>query len=93
MLDNIIPVWYTHGMRGNAIYRILATHPEAYWYNYVHAGSNSQHPLHIPSNATYIEGLEDGNNIAVKIGMWKMGYATYHTCSLLFTCCIKYTSI
>jgi hypothetical protein len=31
MLDNFIPVWYTHGMRGNAIYRILAAHPEVYW--------------------------------------------------------------
>ena len=24
-------IWYVQGMRGNAVYRILAAHPEVYW--------------------------------------------------------------
>ena len=81
MLANFIPVWYSHGMRGNAIYRILSAHPEAYWYT-TDELDNSLNPLYVPSNITSIEGLAYGNDIAARIGMWKMGYTTYHTVSL-----------
>jgi hypothetical protein len=82
MISNFISIWCNHGMRGNAIYRILSAHPEVYWDKYIHAGSKSQHPLHVASNITSIVGLPD-NDIADKIGIWKMGYATYHTASLV----------
>jgi hypothetical protein len=32
-LQDIITIWYSGGMRGNSIYRILAVHPEVYWNN------------------------------------------------------------
>ena len=88
MLDNFITIWYIHGMRGNAIYRILAAHPEVYWDASNKVG-NSLNPLHVPSNETSIAGLAYGTDIAAKIGMWKMGYATYHSCSLFTNTCFK----
>jgi hypothetical protein len=80
MINSFIPIWSYHGMRGNSIFRILAAHPEVYWDKYAHAGSKLLHPLYVPSNITSIESLAD-NDIADKIGMWKMAYATYHTIS------------
>ena len=71
-------------MRGNAIFRILAVHPEVYWDKKFHANRDPAYPspLDIPSNITSIVGLA-ANDIADKIGMWKMGYATHHTASLV----------
>jgi hypothetical protein len=71
-------------MRGNAIFRILAVHPEVYWDKKFHANRDPAYPspLDIPSNITSIVGLA-ANDIADKIGMWKMGYATYHAASLV----------
>jgi hypothetical protein len=86
MLDNFISIWYSHGMRGNAIYRILAAHPEVYW-NTDNKLISSLNPLNIPSNVTSIENLAYGNSIATKIGIWKMGYTTYHSCSLFTQTC------
>ena len=89
-MDNFLAIWCNHGMRGNAIYRILAAHPEVYWPSklkvywdkYAHESGNLLHPLHVSSNITSINGLAD-NDIADKIGAWKMGYATHHTASLV----------
>ena len=91
MISNFISIWCNHGMRGNAIYRILSAHPEVYWpsdpkvYGDKYAYEESStllHPLYIASNITSIVGLVD-DDIADKIGIWKMGYATYHTASLV----------
>jgi len=80
MLDKLMVLWYSPGMRGSAIYRILAAHPEVYW------NPNFQqmtpefiaHPLDLPELQTVfnIDAYAHRRN---KLNNWKFSYCSYHT--------------
>ena len=78
-----INIWYSRGMRGNSIYRILAAHPEVYW-NFTFQQSSHemlQHPLDLPEtvsgfNAPNVPVVEKNFN---DIDYLQFGYTTYHT--------------
>jgi len=80
MLDKLMVLWYSPGMRGSAIYRILAAHPEVYW------NPNFQqmtpefiaHPLDLPELQTVfnIDAYAHRRN---KLNNWKFSYCCYHT--------------
>lgn len=77
MIGNFIPIWYSLGMRGNAIYRILSSHPEAYVHN--------TNLLDIDSLVTNLTISEIDNNIlGSKTSSWILSYATYHTTSIFY---------
>jgi hypothetical protein len=86
MLANFIPIWFIHGMRGNSIYRILAAHPEVYWDSKSQI-DKSVNSLHVSNNITSIDGIDLTSDIANRIGMWKKGYTTYHSCSMFIQPC------
>ena len=89
-----INIWYSRGMRGNSIYRILAAHPEVYW-NFTFQQSSHemlQHPLDLPETvagfnpsidlAPHEERKYSTNNIPYlqnDIPYLQFGYTTYHT--------------
>jgi hypothetical protein len=71
-------IWYSFGMRGNAILRILAAHPEVYWNPAIQKVSEEfiQHPLDLPETvANFNPMLTPAENMNV----WMVSYSTYHT--------------
>jgi hypothetical protein len=79
MLDKLMVVWYCPGMRGNAIYRILAAHPEVYWnINFQQMTTEFiAHPLDLPNLETAIN-IDANAYIYNKLSRWKFSYCSYH---------------
>ena len=71
-------IWYTFGMRGNAVLRILSAHPEVYWNPTIQKTSEEfiQHPLDLPETVANFNPMVISIN---NISKWMLSYSTYHT--------------
>lgn len=82
-------IWYVQGMRGNAVYRILAAHPEVYWNYHLQQASPeiTIHPLELPETISNFNSIlpigemdePDHIGYVEKITKLQFGYTTYHT--------------